>query len=110
MLEPIASSFTEGIDETSLVLGGVLFLVSLLMIQAIWAYRNGAFFGRGNSAPPPEVPDEDEADAGEEMVVCPECSEPTEAEYRYCRHCASDTGKSYIGSKGDDGSSSSGML
>jgi len=44
------------------------------------------------------------------MVICPECSQPTEAEYRYCRHCAEDTGKSYVGSGGDDGSSRSGML
>jgi len=54
--------------------------------------------------------DSEEYEFEGEAVRCPECARPTEAEYRFCRHCASDTGKSYVGGGNDDGSSRSGMF
>ncbi|MDY6776303.1 MAG: hypothetical protein SV253_09595 [Halobacteria archaeon] len=44
------------------------------------------------------------------MAPCPECDEMTEAQYRYCRNCASDTGTEYTDDPGVDGSDSSSML
>jgi hypothetical protein len=93
----------EGFDTDSLLMAGSLLLVSLLLIQIILLYRRRSSTGT-SAGRPAETGDADG------MVVCPECSEPTEAEYRYCRHCASDTGRSYIGASGDDGSKGSGML
>ncbi|MCX2818911.1 hypothetical protein EGH25_06055 [Haladaptatus sp. F3-133] len=93
----------EGFDTDSLLMVGSLLLVSVLLVQIALIYR------RRSSSDPPQ-PNPAEAGDGEGMVVCPECSQPTEAEYRYCRYCASDTGRSYIGSRGDDSSNGSGML
>ena len=101
--------FAEGLDTTSLLLAGSLFLFSILLVQMIWVYRR-----RSSSPILSSETDGNEAVEAEgtedDMVLCPECSQPTEAEYRYCRHCASDTGRSYVGSRGDDGSNRSGML
>ena len=44
------------------------------------------------------------------MIRCPECGSPTESEYRFCRICASDTGKDYGGLGSSDDSSKSGMF
>lgn len=115
-------AFVDSFGETSFLVVGSFLLLSLLLVQVVWAYRNGASEAqeRGDTVPDdtPEsgVSDaETQADVTEEtsedgMIICPECGQPTEAEYRYCRNCAGDTGKSYVGSSGDDGSSRSGML
>jgi hypothetical protein len=97
----------EGIDTSSLLLAGTLFFLAVFALQILWIYRRGSSSGSASGAEAAET----EAEAsGEPMVVCPECSEPTEAEYRYCRNCASDTGRSYVGSRGDGDSNRSGML
>ncbi|MDY7081426.1 MAG: hypothetical protein SXQ77_03230 [Halobacteria archaeon] len=44
------------------------------------------------------------------MIICPECNNPTESEYRFCRICASDTGKGYVDMVEPDDSSQSGMF
>lgn len=119
-------AFVDSFDETSFLVVGSFLLLSLLLVQVVWAYRNGtsqAGAGRRTQKAaddthdvPTEafetdtdVRDEDVADS-DDMIICPECERPTEAEYRYCRNCAGDTGKSYVGSSGDDGSNRSGML
>ncbi|MFP4174424.1 MAG: hypothetical protein ACLFSW_01425 [Halobacteriales archaeon] len=95
----------EGFDTNSLLLAGSLFLFSLLLVQIIIVYR------RRSSSPSAVMSAETDAETDDTpMIVCPECSQTTEAEYRYCRHCASDTGRSYIGARDDDSSKGSGML
>lgn len=105
MLQVSDFPFAEGFDTQSVLLAGSLFLFSVLLVQIIWLYRK-----RSTSTSGAIRSSETSADEDGDMVICPECSEPTEAEYRYCRHCASDTGKSYVGSRGDDESKGSGML
>jgi rubredoxin len=104
MLQVSDFPFAEVFDTQSLLVAGSLFLFSVLLVQIIWVYRRRS--GSQSRVLRPAATD----DADDDMVICPECSEPTEAEYRYCRHCAGDTGKSYVGSRGDDGSKGSGML
>jgi len=106
MIQVSGLPFGEGFDTNSFLLAGSLFLVSLFLVQILWVYRN-----RSSGTREVRAADTDTEDAEDtRMVVCPECSQPTEAEYRYCRHCASDTGRSYVGSRGEGGSKGSGML
>jgi hypothetical protein len=99
--------FAGVLDETPFLLIGVVLLATLLVVQVLWAYRNATGSGAGPVATP-EADSASELDDG--MMVCPECGRPTEVEYRLCRHCVEDTGRSYAGSGGDGGSRSSGML
>ncbi|MDZ7687382.1 MAG: hypothetical protein U5J64_01445 [Halobacteriales archaeon] len=96
----------ETFDGTSFLLIGTGLLVSLLVIQIIWTYQNTTGSGSASAS---GAMDSTPA-SGDGMVPCPECSKPTEAEYRYCRHCAEDTGRSYLGSSGAGDSNRSGML
>ncbi len=121
-----AVAFVGAFDETSFLLVGTGMLVALLVIQILWAYRassgsptadekrtqaesEGAETATGEGAGSTDTTISTNT-ADTEMVTCPECSKPTEAEYRFCRNCAEDTGKSYVGSRGDDGSNRSGFL
>ena len=105
-----ATSLMESFDGTSVLMIGTGLLVSLLVIQILWAYRNRTGSGSVPASGVEGVEVEAGSVDGATMVLCPECSEPTEAEYRYCRNCAEDTGKSYIGSPGDGDSNRSGIL
>jgi hypothetical protein len=109
MIQVSGLPFGEGFDTNSFLLAGSLFLVSLFLVQILWVYRNRSSGTREVRAADTDTEGADAAD-DTRMVVCPECSQPTEAEYRYCRHCASDTGRSYVGSRGEGGSKGSGML
>jgi len=86
--EAVALAQSVSLDEASLLLMGTGLLVSLLVLQMLWSYRKRSRSG---------------SDAGS-------APKPTEAEYRYCRHCVEDTGRSYAGSGGDGESSRSGMF
>lgn len=118
MLRSNAVGMLEALDETSFLLMGTGLLVTLLLLQILWSYRRKSRSGSGsNSGRSGSVSrtaegetDYEESETGEGMMLCPECGEPTEAEYRYCRHCVEDTGKSYVGSGGDGESSRSGMF
>lgn len=68
--------------------------VILMVIQVVWSFVQS----RRNAGGQEHVGGEDE------MVACPECGEPTERMYRFCRNCASDTGKRYASRFGSDGS------
>jgi hypothetical protein len=96
------------LGETPFLLMGVALLAVLVVAQIVWAYRNRTGTGAGSAPAKTEI--ETDSDSDGEMMICPECGEPTEVEYRLCRHCAEDTGRSYVGLGGDDGSESSGML
>lgn len=108
----------EALDETSFLLMGTGLLVTLLLLQILWSYRRNTRSGSGSgsdrsgsgSRTAEGDTDHEEAETTEGMMPCPECGEPTEAKYRYCRHCVEDTGRSYVGSGGDGESSRSGMF
>ena len=100
----------EALDEPSFLVMGTGLLVFLLVLQILWSYRKRASSGSGSGSGSPVADTESAPGAKVGMMLCPECEEPTEAEYRYCRHCVEDTGRSYVGSGGDGESSRSGML
>ena len=102
--------FAGVLDKTPFLLIGVFLLATLLVVQIIWAYRNATGSGAGPVSANPEPGSDSASELDDEMMVCPECGESTEVEYRLCRHCVEDTGRSYAGSDGDGGSRSSGML
>lgn len=117
--EAVALAQSVSLDEASLLLMGTGLLVSLLVLQMLWSYRKRSRSGSdAGSAPKTSGVEgdheshDDHGGAGVdgEVMLCPECGKPTEAEYRYCRHCVEDTGRSYAGSGGDGESSRSGMF
>lgn len=106
-----APGLGEAFDDTSFLLIGTGLLVSLLVLQVFWFYRRSKGSSAEPAPPAAEAPTAPKGDAPDkDMMLCPECGNPTEAEYRYCRHCVEDTGRSYAGSRGDGESSRSGML
>lgn len=118
MLRSDTVGLLEALDETSFLLMGTGLLVTLLLIQILWSYRRNTRSGSGsNSSRSGSVSrtaegetDYEEDETSDEMMLCPECGKPTEAKYRYCRHCVEDTGRSHVGSGGDGESSRSGMF
>lgn len=102
------NGFAGVLDETPFLLIGVFLLAALLFVQILWAYRNATRSVAGPAPTNLEPNSSPELDDG--MMICPECGRATEVEYRLCRHCVEDTGRSYVGSGGDGGSRSSGML
>jgi len=133
------TAFAEGFDGASFLFVGVALLLTILAAQILWSqYKKSSPRSRepleesdsnrrpesgADSSSTLEETEHDESQRGEprpgdseecefdgEAIRCPQCSKPTEAEYRFCRHCAGDTGKSYVGERGDDGSSKSGMF
>lgn len=87
------------VGEEPYLLVAVGILLSFLTIQVLWKVVH--------SDDDQETPDQHHADG---MIVCPECGEPTETEYRFCRVCAGDTGKGYVDIGEGDDSSRSGMF
>lgn len=90
---------SDGFGQVSLVFLALGFLVSFLLIQFVWRSlrRDAASVDRG--------------DGGKDsMIICPECGNPTEMEYRFCRICAGDTGNAYVDMVEPDDSSQSGMF
>lgn len=87
------------IGKISLVFLGIGFLLSFILVQFVWRHLRRD--GRDVS------PEEAEANS---MIICPECGNPTEKEYRFCRNCAGDTGKGYVDMVEPDDSSQSGMF
>jgi hypothetical protein len=75
-------------------------LLSFLTVHVLWR----VFRANGSEG---DVPDQHHRDG---MIVCPNCGEPTENEYRFCRVCAGDTGKGVVDMVEGDDSSQSGMF
>jgi hypothetical protein len=98
-------AFPDAFGETPFLMIGIVLLAALLVVQILWAYRRRKNSGNDRVPLEPEL-----SSTEDRMMTCPECGEETEVEYRLCRHCVEDTGRSYIGSGGDGGSRSSGML
>lgn len=89
---------SSGLGQVSLIFLAVGFLLSFILVQFVWRMVKN----NGGSVDP-------EA-AGDSMIICPECGNPTEMEYRFCRICAGDTGKGYVDMVEPDDSSQSGMF
>lgn len=88
------------VGDGPFLLVAVGLILSFLTVHILWrVVRTDTSAG--------EAPDEHHVDG---MIVCPNCGEPTETEYRFCRVCAGDTGKGYTGLVESDDSSQSGMF
>lgn len=90
---------SNGLGQISLIFLAIGFLLSFVLVQFVWRMVRDS---EGSVDP--------EAAAGDSMIICPECGNPTEMEYRFCRICAGDTGKGYVDMVEPDDSSQSGMF
>ncbi len=90
-------------DESSYLVFGFALLFGLMAFHLAWMVsQRGGREGRANQEP---------VSADEEgMLVCPECQKPTEADYRYCRHCVSDVGGRFVDFGDGEGGERSGMF
>lgn len=98
----LAADLESAFDGSGYLVFASALLFGLLAFHVAWVAsqrRRG-----GGSQQPPEKADE------EGMVVCPECSQPTEADYRYCQHCVADVGGGFVDLGEGGGGESSGMF
>ncbi len=104
-MNPVVPMDLLFIDETLKGIGEspyILFLIAV-GLSILTAHFIISAFRKDDSPTPRQHEDEG-------MIICPSCGKPTETEYRFCRFCASDTGKGYVDLVDKDDSSRSGMF
>lgn len=89
-------------EESGYLVFASALLFGLLAFHLVWmaSQRRDGVQERAE----PESADE------EGMVVCPECSQPTEADYRYCQHCVAEVGGGFVDLGEGGGGERSGMF
>ncbi len=90
-------------EESSYLVFAFALMFGLMAFHIAWMAKNRG--ERRNQEKGQPVDAEEDG-----MVVCPECSSPTEVEYRYCQHCVADLGSSFVDLGGEDGGERSGMF
>ncbi len=100
--DALAVDLGSAFDESGYLVFASALLFGLLAFHVAWVARQRT--GGERRKAQPESADE------EGMVVCPECSQTTEADYRYCQHCVADVGGSFVDLGDGGGGERSGMF
>lgn len=100
--DALAIDLGSGFDESGYLVFASALLFGLLAFHLAWMARQ-----RRRATSEPQTPEQADEEG---MLVCPECAQPTEIDYRYCRHCVADVGGGFVDIGDGGGGERSGMF